>query len=194
MHSCRAFEHPRNLCSSLWPGVSLHMISPSSNTPRARTAHSQEFPSDTMWGVGECSWYAVCFVAPPVHHPVIEWTWRCTLRPWSSDFWGHHQASLDIPLDALIEPVWRHKCRPWFCQLGVCNRASLEIHSEAVIERVGRCTWSLWACEVWDALRGHDEASSVAIIERAWIYTWRLRLSKFGNTLGGRDCGNLGTK
>jgi len=80
-----------------------------------------------MQGAAECWWWAACLLAPPFHHIVIEWTHRCTPRPWSSEFG-----------DAL----------------GGCDRASLEMHLEAVIERVWRCTWRPWSSDIGGVLGG----------------------------------------
>ena len=51
------------------------------------------------------------------HHEKIEWTQRCTPRPWSSesrDVLGCHDwASLQTDLEAVINRVWRCTSRPW---------------------------------------------------------------------------------
>jgi len=71
----------------------------------------------------------------------IEWTQRCTERPWSSELGGRNRASLEIHLEAAIERVWRCTWKLWSCEIGGHNRASLDIQFEAVIEWDWTSTW-----------------------------------------------------
>jgi len=80
----------------------------------------------------------------------MEWTHRCTWRPWSSEFG-----------DALGDRDW----------------VNSQMHWEAVIEQVWTCTWRPSSSELRDALWGCDWASSEmhlqAMIEQDWRSTWR---------------------
>jgi len=53
---------------------------------------------------------------------VMERVWRCTWRPWLSEFGdalgGCDWASLEIHLEAVIERVWRYTWRPWSSEIG----------------------------------------------------------------------------
>jgi len=83
----------------------------------------------------------------------IEWTQRCTERPWSCEFGhvlgGRHQASMDMHLEAKIE--WSQRCTWWpllseFRHAhGGRNRGNLEIHFEAVFHRVWGCACRQWS-------------------------------------------------
>jgi len=64
--------------------------------------------------------------------PGMEWTQRCTARPWSSE---------------IVD------------ELGDRDRVISQMHLEAVIERVWACTWRPRSCELGDALWGCDRAS-----------------------------------
>jgi hypothetical protein len=105
--SSRTITH-RLLIHSLWVvhhgRVSLHILSPSSYTPR--TALDHELPSYIMQGAANCRCWVACLVTSLFHDTVIKWSWRCTQRRWSSSF-GH--------------------------TLGGCNRVRSEMHLEAVI-------------------------------------------------------------
>jgi len=177
--------------------VSHHIISPSSYAHRSRTTHSHKFPSETMRGATECSWWAVCHLAPPFHHSLIEWTPSCTRRPWWSEYWGHQQACLEIHLEAVIEQVGRSPWWPWLCELGGRDCASWEIHPKAVIEQVSRCGWRLWSKEFGDALGDRNRASfemhMEAVILALWRGTWRPSSCEWRGTLGGCDPASLET-
>jgi len=99
--------------------------------------------------------------------------------PWSSEHRDAlrccDQASLDLPIEAVIERVCRCTWRPWSCKLGGRNQASLEIHLEAVIERVWRGTSRPWLCELGGSNRATFEIHSESVIERVW------------NAFGGND-------
>jgi len=75
-----------------------------------------------MRGAAECWWWAVCLLAPPFHHIVMEWAQRCTPRPWSSEFGDalgdRDRASLETYLEAVIERDWRCTWRPWWSEIG----------------------------------------------------------------------------
>jgi len=69
---------------------------------------------------------------------VIERVWRCTERPWLSEFgdalWGRDWARLEMQLETEIE--WTQRCtgRPWSSEfghaLGGRDRVNSEMHSE----------------------------------------------------------------
>jgi len=126
-----------------------------------------------MRGVAECWCWPVCFLAPPFLHTVMEWTLRCSLRPWSSEFQGSNQGSVDVQVRAVIERVWRCTWRPWSCELGGHDRASLE----AITECVWNYRWRLRSGEFGDTLGGCDRASLEmhfeAVIVRDRRCTWR---------------------
>jgi len=174
MLPCQAFIDPRNLCSSSWQSI----LPPSSYTTWARTALSQEFPSDDMQGAVESWWWAVCLLAPPLYHTVIECTKWCTLRSRSCEFRVSDRANLD----AAKEWVWRYAWRQWSSEcgdeLGGCNRASLQI-----------CTWRPWLCELWGCNRARMEIHLEAVIDGVWRCTWRPWLSEIGGELGGGQSG-----
>jgi len=79
----------------------------------------------------------------------IEWTQRCTGRPWSSEFgdalWGSDRARLEMQLETEIE--WTERCtgRPWSSEFGHalagCDRARLEEYLEAVDLEGGCWSW-----------------------------------------------------
>ena len=119
--------------------------------------------------------------------------WRCTGRPWLSEFGdalgGRDRATLEMHWEAVIEQVWRCTGRPWSREfeyaLGGHNRASLEMHFEAVIKRLWRCYWRPRLSECRDILWGCDSASLEIhlqpMIERDWKRTcswsiWRLSM------------------
>jgi len=111
---------------------------------------------------------------------MIEWTQRCTWRPWLSEL-GDSLGGRD---GATLKT-----------HLGGPDCANLEMHSEAVIKLVRRCTWRPWPCEHggcdWATLEmhmgGHDRVNLEAIIERIW----RPWLRDFGDARGGCDRVNL---
>jgi len=93
---------------------------------------------------------------------VIERVWRCTRRPWSSEFGDalrcRDRESLDMHLEAAIKRVWRCTWRPRSSEFGIRDQATLEMHMEVAIDQVWRCTWRPWSREFGDALWGHDRA------------------------------------
>ena len=137
----------------------------------------------------------------------IEWTQRCTWRPWWSQFgdalgdWD--RVNSETHFEAGIEQVSRCTWRPWSCQLEARNRTSLEIHLEAVIERVWRCNWRPWSSEYGDTLGDRDPVRLDEYLEAAdgrrtgtqfiswltrnhgnvtrWLYLW----SSYGELAGG---------
>jgi len=97
----------------------------------------------------------------------IEWTQRCTGRPWPSEFGdalgGRGRVNSEMHFEAVIERVWRCSWRPRLSELrdtlGGRDRASLEMHLEAEIEWTESCTWRPWSSEFGDALvAGYDRA------------------------------------
>jgi len=83
--------------------------------------------------------------------PVIEQVWRCTWRPWWSEF-GDAVADRDwvnseMHWEAVIERVWRCTLRPRSSELRAAlrgrNRAGLEMHLEAEIDWTQKCTGRL---------------------------------------------------
>jgi len=92
----------------------------------------------------------------------IEWSERCTWRPWSSEFRdtlrGRDRVYWEMDLDAVIDRVWRCTGRPWSSKfgdaLGGRDGVNSEMHSEAVTERVWRCTGRLWSSEIGGVLGG----------------------------------------
>ena len=109
---------------------------------------------------------------------LIEQIWRCTWRPWSSEFGGRDQASLEMLLEAVIKRVCRCTWRPWSCELGGCNRASLEIHLEAGIER----DWTSTGRQSMDTAPGAETLFNRLITRNhgnvtRWLYLWALMQS-----------------
>jgi hypothetical protein len=111
----------------------------------------------------------------------IEWTQRCTWKPWLSEF-GYALGNWDrvnseMQLEARIRHVSRCTWRQWSCKLAGSNRASLEIHLEAEIEWTQNMRVTLWSIKFADALWGCDRASLEinlqAMIERDWRSTCR---------------------
>jgi len=92
----------------------------------------------------------------------MEWTQRCTWRPWSSEFWhahgGRDRVNTEMHFEAVIEWVWRWPWRPRSSELrdalGSRDQSSLEMHWEGVIERVWTCTYRLWSSEIGGVLGG----------------------------------------
>jgi len=73
--------------------VSLHILSLSAKAPPAWTARLQQLSLHAICGFVECWWWAVRPLDPRCHHTIIEWTSRCTVRPWSYKLGGHTHAS-----------------------------------------------------------------------------------------------------
>ena len=109
--------------------------------------------------------------------------WRSWSRKFGDSLGGCDWASLEIPLEAVIEWVWGYTWRPWSRELGGHNRASLAIHLEGVIMRDWALTWRPWSSEFGDTLEGHNCANLDAIIVRVWRYTWRLWLCQLRDAL-----------
>jgi len=92
----------------------------------------------------------------------MEWTQRCTWRPWSSEcghtLGGRDRVHSEMHVEAVIEWVWRCTGRPRSSELrdalGGRDRSSLEMHWESVIEWVWRCTCRLWWSEIGGVLGG----------------------------------------
>ena len=117
----------------------------------------------------------------------VEWTDRCTWRPWSIEFGdalgGRDRASLEMHLE--VEMEWTQRCswRSWSSEfghaLGNRDRVNWEMHLEAMIEGVWRCTG------------GCDRASVEIHLEAEVQWTWRWTLrpwsSECGDALGGRS-------
>jgi len=115
----------------------------------------------------------------------IEWTERCSWRPWSIELraalGGRDRASLEMHLEAEIEGTERCTWRPWSIEfgdaLGGQGGVNSEIHFEAVFERVWTCNWRPRLSELKDPLWGCDGASLVMhfqdMIARDWRSTWR---------------------
>jgi len=80
----------------------------------------------------------------------IEWTERCTWRPWSIEcgdaLGGRDRSSMEMRWEAVIERVWT-------CTWGQ-DRVNSEMHSEGVTERVWRCTCRVWSSEIGGVLGG----------------------------------------
>ena len=84
----------------------------------------------------------------------IEWTERCTWRPWSIEvgdaLGGRDRSSMEMRWEAVIERVWTCTWRPRSSELRDalwgCDRASLEMHLQGMIEWDWRSTWrrSIW--------------------------------------------------
>ena len=163
-----------------------HHISFASYTPRARTALSHQFPLDTMRCAAECSWCAICLLAPPCYHTVIKWIGDAL----QGHDWVRLEAIMEwvweIHFEAGIESVWRCTWRPWSCELGGRNRARLEIHSDAVIEQVWRCTWRPWCTKFRDGLGGHDHTRLAMHLQAGIVqvcrWSWRSWLYKLGGS------------
>jgi len=131
----------------------------------------------------------------------IEWTQRCALRPWSSEFGhplgGRDQVSLEMHSEAVTERVswctWRPRWSKLRDALGGHDRASLDMHLEAKIEWIQRCTLRPRSSEFRDALRGWDrvnwEMHLEAMIDRVWRCAGRAWSSEFGGVLGGGQYG-----
>jgi len=89
---------------------------------------------------------------------MIKLDWRCTWRPWLSEFGGHNGANLEIHLEVVIE--WTYWCtlRLWSGEcgdaLGSCNWATLEIDLEGMIV----WTWRPKSSKFGDSLGGRDPA------------------------------------
>jgi len=125
----------------------------------------------------------------------IEWTQRCTGRPWSSEFGDRDWVNSEMHLKAVIERVWRCTGRPWSSEfgdsLGGRDRVNWEMHLEAVIDRDWRCTGRPWSTEFGDAIGDRDwvnwEMHLEAVIERVWRCTGRPWSSEFGDAIGDQD-------
>jgi len=104
----------------------------------------------------------------------IEWTQRCTWRPWSCELGGRNRASLEIHLVAVIERVWRCTWRMWSSEfgdaLGGQDEVRLDEYLEAVDGRCARCWDSIhqlvnsqpWECDNVTLLLGsHGELADV---------------------------------
>jgi len=106
----------------------------------------------------------------------MEWTQRCTWRPWSSEFgdalWGHNQASLEMQFETEIECTQRCTGRLWSSEFGdaIGDRdwVNSEMHWEAVSKWGRPCTWSLRSSEHRDALRAVIEAVYRCTCSRLW--------------------------
>jgi len=148
--SCKLFIDPRNLCGSAWLGIPLSPLTLFLRCSRENSSFPHILPSDTMRGAAECWRWAVYLPAPPYHHTMMEWTERCTPRPWTSEFGhslgGSDQASLEMHLEAVIVQTCRLYSSEFRDTLGGCDRASWEMHLEAMIEREWSSTWgrSMW--------------------------------------------------
>jgi len=113
----------------------------------------------------------------------MEWTQRCTGRPWSSELEMHLETEID----------WTHRCtwRPWSSEFGdaIGDRdwVTSEMHWEAGIERVWRCTWRPRSSELGDALWGRDRVSLEMQLETEIEWTQRYSprpwSSEFGDAL-----------
>jgi len=96
----------------------------------------------------------------------IEWTERCTWRPWSIKFGdslgGRGRVNSDMHFEGVIERVWRCNWRSRLSEVRDTLRgrdwASLDMQLESVIEWTQRCTLRLWPSEFGDALQGYDRA------------------------------------
>jgi len=122
---------------------------------------------------------------------VINQVWRCTGRPWSSEFGdalgGRDGVNSEMHLEAEIDWVWRCTGRPRCSELrdalGGRDRLSLEMH------------WGPRCSELRDALGGRDQAS----LEMHWEAkmkwtqrcTWRPWSIEFGDALGACDRASL---
>jgi len=97
----------------------------------------------------------------------IEWTQRCSGRPWSSEFGdafgGRDRVNPEMHMEAIIERVWRFTGRRWLSEfrdaLWGRDRASLEMQSETGIEWTHRCTGRPWLSEFRHALGGRDQVN-----------------------------------
>jgi len=98
---------------------------------------------------------------------VIDRVWRCTGKPWSSEFgdaFGDRDwVNSEMHWEAVIERVWRCNWRPRLSELRESlqgrDRASLEMQLETEIEWTQRYTPRPWSSEFGDALvAGYDRA------------------------------------
>ena len=131
----------------------------------------------------------------------IEWTERCTGRPWSSEFGdalgGRCRVNYEMHLQAVIKRVrrcnWRRRCSELRDAHGGRDRASLNMHLDSKIEWTQRCTVRPWSSEFEDAFGGRDrvnwEMQVAAVIERCWRCTGRAWSSEIGDVLGGGQFG-----
>jgi len=121
MHSCRAFKDPSNWCGSFYGQATFHSLWSSCCAPRARIALSHQFPLDGMSGGVECHWWALCFLAPQIHHTVIvsteRWTWGPLLSKFKDAHGGQDGANSVRALEAVIEQMWYTKFRLYLSQL-----------------------------------------------------------------------------
>jgi hypothetical protein len=122
----------------------------------------------------------------------IEWTQRCTGRPWSSEFRDaigcQGRVNSEMHFHAVIEQVWRGNWRQRLSELGVtlcgCDQVSF------------RCTWRPRLSKQRDSLRGHDWSKLLmdweAVIDsRLWRCTWRWRPSGLRDVLWYCDWASL---
>jgi len=108
---------------------------------------------------------------------MIEWAWRYTRRPWSSEFgdafWGVNGGYLEIHLEAVIKCYQR--CTPtcWSTKIGDSVGVDERANCQAAIVQAGRYRCWPWSCEVAYCNRASVEIHLEAIIEKVWRCTWR---------------------
>ena len=131
-------------------------------------------------------WRRICTPRPSVHfrypcitiHPASLMTdvlgrgdrvsWRCTLRPWSSELGdalgGLDRVNSEMHLETVMGRVWRCTGRPWSSEFGDalwgCDRARLEIQLETEIEGTQRCSGRPWLSKVGHKLGSRDRLNS----------------------------------
>jgi len=114
-------------------------------------------------------------------------------------FGGHHQASMEMHLEAETESTWRCTGRLSSSEfgdtLGGWDGVNSEMHWEAVIEQVWRWTWRQRCSELRDALADGDRASLDIYLEAQTEWTPRCTLkrwtSQFEEALAGSDRARL---
>jgi len=147
-HECLARLQKSTQCVISQGRESVHIIWPSLFSPPARTTLSDKFSSDAVR-------------AQLVHHSIIVWTPKWTLRPGSLNF---------------THVLMGREILNWENTLGGYNRASLEMQSEDIIKQDWRCT-----------CRGHDCTTLEAVIDCVWRYTWMPWSREAGNALRAQD-------
>jgi len=173
-------------CLSIYPGVS-RIYTPRRSFQLRYPCISVQPPSLLNDILGGRDWASL-----EMHlEAEIEWSERCTWRPWSIKFGdalgGRGRVNSEMHFEAVIERVWRCNWGPRLSELRDTLRgrdqASLEMHLETKIEWTESCTW------------GRDRASLemhlVAEIEWTESCTWRTWSIEFGDALGGCDRASL---
>jgi len=118
----------------------------------------------------------------------IQWTQRCTRRPWLSEcgdviggsnwaiLWMHLEGHDWVILQDVIEQVWRYPWRPWLSEfwkeLWGHDRASFEMYLEATIMRTWRLKsshkWYMHWNSNWENLEMHLEGMIKQDLRRTW--------------------------